>query len=382
MEEKITLTLTPDEVPAPKAELIAKPGVGDAVEQAMQQTILTPEEQQMVDNFAKQIDLHDTAAVMQYGAAGQKKVADFSDTALQNVKTKDLGEAGKMMTELVTELKGFSKDGDEKGLLGLFKKKSNKLEAMKARYATAEVNVERIQSMLEQHQVTLLTDIKLFDKMYDMNLNYFKELTMYIMAGKKALGEARDTELVELVEKAQRSNLPEDAQAAKDFEDMCLRFEKKLYDLELTRNISIQMAPQIRLIQNNDTMMAEKIQTSIVNTIPLWKSQMVIALGLANSQAAIEAQRAVSDMTNQLLLKNAEALNQGTIAAATESERGIVDIETLTNTNKMLIDTMDEVLKIQSEGHEKRAAAEQELNRIEGELKQKLLEVNTVTGGK
>ena len=380
MEEKITLTLTPDEVPAPKVELVTKPGVGDAVEQAMQQTILTPEEQETVDSFAKQIDLHDTAAVMKYGAAGQKKVADFSDTALQNVKTKDLGEAGKMMTELVAELKGFSADGEEKGLLGLFKKKTNKLEAMKARYSTAEVNVERIQSMLEDHQVTLLEDIKLFDKMYEMNLGYFKELTMYILAGKKALGEARDTELVELVDKAQKSGLPEDAQAAKDFEDMCLRFEKKLYDLELTRNISIQMAPQIRLIQNNDTMMAEKIQTSIVNTIPLWKSQMVIALGLANSQAAIEAQRAVSDMTNQLLLKNAEALNQGTIAAATESERGIVDIETLTNTNKMLIDTMDEVLKIQSEGHEKREAAEQELNRIENELKQKLLEVNTVSG--
>lgn len=380
MEEKITLTLTPDQVPAPKIDLAVKPGVGEAVEQAMQQTILSPEEQEMVDSFAKQIDLHDTSAIMQYGAAGQKKVADFSDTALENVRTKDLGETGKMITDLVTELKGFHADSEEKGLLGLFKKKSTKLEAMKARYATAEVNVERIQSMLEQHQVTLLTDIKMFDKMYDMNLSYFKELTMYILAGKKALQTARDSELVELVDKAQKSGLPEDAQAAKDFEDMCLRFEKKLYDLELTRNISIQMAPQIRLIQNNDTMMAEKIQTSIVNTIPLWKSQMVIALGLANSQAAIEAQRAVSDMTNQLLRKNAEALHQGTIAAATESERGIVDIETLTDTNKMLIDTMDEVLKIQSEGHEKRMAAEQELGRIENELKQKLLEVNTVTG--
>jgi len=377
MEEKITLTLTPNDVPSPKIELATKPGVGEAVEQAMQQTILTPEEQQMVDSFAQQIDLHDTAAIMQYGAAGQKKVADFSDSALENVRTKDLGETGKMMTDLVVELKNFSPDNDDKGFLGIFKKKSTKLDEMKAKYAKAEVNVERIQSMLEQHQVTLLTDIKMFDKMYDMNLSYFKELTMYILAGKKALESARSTELVELVNKAKASNLPEDAQAAKDFEDMCLRFEKKLYDLELTRNISIQMAPQIRLIQNNDTMMAEKIQTSIVNTIPLWKSQMVIALGLANSQAAIDAQRAVSDMTNKLLQQNAEALHQGTIAAATESERGIVDIETLTGTNKMLMDTMDEVLRIQSEGRQKRAAAEQELGRIEGELKQKLLEINT-----
>ena len=379
MDEKITLTLNPEEVPSIKEELMVKPGVGDAVEQAMQQTVLSPEEQAMVDSFAGQIDLHDTAAVMQYGAAGQKKVADFSDTALENVKTKDLGEAGKMMTDLVAELKHFNADPDDKGLLSLFKKKSTKLEAMKARYSTAEVNVDRIQSMLEQHQVTLLTDIKMFDKMYDMNLSYFKELTMYILAGKKALDSARTTELVELVEKAKKSNLPEDAQAAKDFEDKCLRFEKKLYDLELTRNISIQMAPQIRLIQNNDTMMAEKIQTSIVNTIPLWKSQMVIALGLANSQAALEAQKAVSDMTNKLLLKNAEALQLGTVATATEAERGIVDIETLTTTNKMLMDTMDEVLKIQAEGHQKREAAEQELGRIEGELKQKLLEINTTT---
>lgn len=377
MEEKITLTLNPNDVPAPKMDIAVKPGVGEAVEQAMQQAVLTPEEQEMVDSFAKQIDLHDTSAIMQYGAAGQKKVADFSDSALQNVRTKDLGETGKMITDLVVELKSFSADQDDKGFLGLFKKKSTKLDEMKTKYSKAEVNVERIQSMLEQHQVTLLTDIKMFDKMYDMNLSYFKELTMYILAGKKALESARETELVELVNKAKTSNLPEDAQAAKDFEDMCLRFEKKLYDLELTRNISIQMAPQIRLIQNNDTMMAEKIQTSIVNTIPLWKSQMVIALGLANSQAAIDAQRAVSDMTNKLLQQNAAALHQGTIAAATESERGIVDIETLTDTNKMLMDTMDEVLRIQSEGRQKRAAAEAELGRIEGELKQKLLEINT-----
>ena len=372
MEDKITLTLNPQDVPAPKMEIAVKPGVGEAVEQAMQQTILSPEEQEMVDNFSKQIDLHDTAAVMQYGAAGQKKVADFSDSALENVRTKDLGEAGKMMTELVSQLKSFDAE-DDKGLFGFFKKKANKLETMKARYATAEVNVDRIQSMLEQHQVTLLTDIKMFDKMYDMNLSYFKELTMYIMAGKKALGEARDTELVELVEKAQKSGLPEDAQAANDYANMINRFEKKLYDLELTRTISVQMAPQIRLIQNNDSLMVEKIQTSLVNTIPLWKNQMVMAMSLYHSEQAMKAQNEVTNVTNQLLEKNAQALHQGSVAIAKEAERGIVDIETLKKTNLELIATLDEVRQIQDEGRAKRAQAEEELGRIEGELRQRLL---------
>ena len=283
-----------------------------------------------------------------------------------------------MITGLVTELRGFDAAAEQpKGLRGLFKKAGNQLDEMKTKYAKAETNVERITGMLEGHQVTLLKDIKMLDKMYEKNLVYFKELTMYILAGRQKLAEVRATELPALVSKAQASGLPEDAQAARDFEDQCNRFEKKLYDLELTRTVSIQMAPQIRLVQNNDAMMAEKIQSSIVNTIPLWKSQMVLALGLANSQQAISAQRAVTDMTNELLKKNAAALKMGTIEAAKESERGIVDIETLQQTNRSLIETLDEVMKIQSDGQQKRAAAEEELGRIEDELKQKLLEIST-----
>ena len=324
----------------------------------------------------KKIDLSNSTQILQYGAASQKKVADFSTSALENIRTKDLGEVGDMVTGLITELKGFDATAEQpKGIFGWFKKAGNQVEELKLRYSKAETNVDKIESMLQDHQVQLLKDISMLDTMYERNLVYFKELTMYIIAGKKKLEQVRAEDLPKLVEKAQKSGLPEDAQAAKDLEDQCTRFEKKLYDLELTRNISVQMSPQIRLIQSNDTMMAEKIQTSIVNTIPLWKSQMVLALGLAHSQQAIDAQRAVTDMTNELLKKNAAALKQGTIEAAKESERGIVDIETLQQTNRSLIETLDEVVKIQTEGRAKRVAAEAELGRIEGELKAKLLEM-------
>ncbi len=366
-------SLTLDLAPAETAET-PKPAAPAAVEQ----TPLSPAEQKMVQDFAQQIDLKNSALILNYGAASQKKIADFSGAALESVRTKDLGEVGDMITGLVTELRGFDAAAEQpKGLRGLFKKAGNQLDEMKTKYAKAETNVERITSMLEGHQVTLLKDIKMLDKMYEKNLVYFKELTMYILAGRQKLAEVRATELPALVSKAQASGLPEDAQAARDFEDQCNRFEKKLYDLELTRTVSIQMAPQIRLVQNNDAMMAEKIQSSIVNTIPLWKSQMVLALGLANSQQAISAQRAVTDMTNELLKKNAAALKMGTIEAAKESERGIVDIETLQQTNRSLIETLDEVMKIQSDGRQKRAEAEEELGRIEGELKQKLLEISS-----
>jgi uncharacterized protein YaaN involved in tellurite resistance len=337
---------------------------------------LSPEEKQQVEDFAKKIDLSNSTQILQYGAASQKKVADFSTSALENIRTKDLGEVGDMVTGLITELKGFDATAEQpKGIFGWFKKAGNQVEELKLRYSKAETNVDKIESMLQDHQVQLLKDISMLDTMYERNLVYFKELTMYIIAGKKKLEQVRAEDLPKLVEKAQKSGLPEDAQAAKDLEDQCTRFEKKLYDLELTRNISVQMSPQIRLIQSNDTMMAEKIQTSIVNTIPLWKSQMVLALGLAHSQQAIDAQRAVTDMTNELLKKNAAALKQGTIEAAKESERGIVDIETLQQTNRSLIETLDEVVKIQTEGRAKRVAAEAELGRIEGELKAKLLEM-------
>ena len=363
-------TLTLDPTPAPVEE--AKP----AVEPEPLDSGLSPEEKKVVDEFAQKIDLRNSAVVLQYGAASQKKVADFSTSTLENIRTKDMGEVGEMVTNLVMQLRNFDATEEApKGIKGWFKKTGNSLEAFKAKYAKVETNVDKIEAMLEGHQVQLLKDIAMLDKMYEMNLTYFKELTMYILAGKKRLADVRANELPALVAKAKQSGLPEDAQAAKDLDDMCTRFEKKLYDLELTRNISVQMSPQIRLIQSNDTMMAEKIQTSIVNTIPLWKSQMVLALGLAHSQQAIEAQRAVTDMTNELLRKNAAALKQGTIAAAKESERGIVDIETLQQTNRSLIETLDEVVKIQNEGREKRAAAETELGRIEGELKAKLLEI-------
>lgn len=340
---------------------------------ALDDSALSVDERKAVDDFAQQIDLTNSTQVLQYGASSQKKVADFSTSTLENIRTKDLGQVGDMLTGLVTQLKGFNANEEQKGFLGFFKKSANQLDTFKTKYAKAETNVDKIEAMLQDHQVTLLKDIAMLDKMYEMNLVYFKELTMYILAGKKKLAQVRADDLPKLVQKARASNLPEDAQAAKDLDDMCNRFEKKLFDLELTRNISVQMSPQIRLIQSNDSMMAEKIQTSIVNTIPLWKSQMVLALGLAHSQQAIEAQRAVTDMTNELLRQNATALKQGTIQAAKEAERGIVDIETLTQTNQSLIETLDEVVKIQSEGKAKRAAAEQELGRIEGELKEKLL---------
>ncbi len=367
-----SLTLEPfaEEKPAP-AEEKAQPV-------AVEQTPLTPEEQKMVDDFAARIDLHKSEQVLSYGAAAQKKIADFSVSALASVRTKDLGEVGDMITSLVGELKGFSLDEEEKGgIFGWFRSQSSRISAMKTRYDKVEVNVERISSALETHQVQLRKDIVMLDKMYQKNLVYFKELSMYILAGKKKLTEARATELQQLLEKARASGLPEDSQAANDFAALCDRFEKKIHDLELTRMVSIQMAPQIRLVQNNDTLMAEKIQSTLVNTIPLWKSQMVISLGLAHSQQAMEAQRAVTDMTNELLRKNAEALKQGTIATAKESERGVVDIETLKATNASLISTLDEVVKIQAEGRAKRRAAEAELGRLEGELRQKLLDIHS-----
>ena len=343
----------------------------------VEDTPLSPEEQKMVNDFAEKIDLTNSQMVLQYGAASQKKLSDFSETALSRVKTQDMGETGELITGLIAELQGFDANAEQpKGILGFFKKTSNSIEQLKTRYDSADKNVERIKAKLEDHQVVLMKDIAMLDKMYEYNLVYFKELTMYILAGKKKLADVRANELKAAQEKAKRTQLPEDAQAARDLADMCDRFEKKLYDLELTRNVSIQMGPQIRLIQSNDTMMAEKIQTTIVNTIPLWKNQMVLALGIAHSQQAMAAERAVTDATNELLKKNAATLKQGTIDIAKESERGIVDIETLQQTNKQLIETLDELNKIRADGKVKRANAEQELGRIEGELRQKMLEIN------
>ena len=366
-----SLTLDPVEeekaAPAPAEEAPAQ--------QAAPEVKLSAEEQAMVDAFAEKIDITNSQQVLQYGSACQKKIGDFSEAALSKVSTKDLGEVGDMITDLVTELKNFDASEEEKGFLGFFKKKANQMEQLKTRYNKAETNVENIQAMLESHQVQLLKDIAMLDKMYELNMAYFKELSMYILAGKKKLAEVRAGALQQAMDKAKASGLPEDAQAARDLADQCERFEKKLYDLELTRNISLQMGPQIRLLQNNNTMMAEKIQSTIVNTIPLWKNQMVLALGLAHSQRAMEAERAVTNMTNDLLKKNAEALKLGTIETAKESQRGVVDIETLQQTNKSLIETLDELNKIQSEGRAKRAAAQQELTRIEDELKQKMMEI-------
>ena len=337
-------------------------------------SILSEDEKKSVDAFARQIDLMNSSAVLQYGAGAQKKMADFSETALENVRTKDLGEIGELLSGVVKELKSFGEE-EEKGFLGIFKKTSNKIQAMKSKYAKAEANISQICKVLESHQVQLLKDIAILDKMYELNLTYFKELTMYIMAGKKKLGEVRDKNISELLEKAQKSGLAEDAQAAKDLDAMCNRFEKKIHDLELTRTISIQTAPQIRLVQGNDTLMVEKIQSTIVNTIPLWKSQMVLALGVEHSTQAAAAQRDVTDMTNELLKKNAEKLKMATIETAKESERGIVEIETLKHTNESLISTLDEVMQIQQEGRKKRAQAEQEMLRLEQELKAKLMQV-------
>lgn len=380
MEEKTTNipVLTLDPTPADAEPVKNEEPTKTVEELIVANAQLSPEEIAAVDNFAKQIDITNATQIMQYGSASQQKLSQFSESALSAVRTKDLGETGSMITELIGELKGFSSEDDKKGLLGLFKKKAAQIEALKLRYDKAEVNVDRIATQLDNHQVVLLKDIAMLDDMYQRNLEYFKELSMYILAGKKKLETERATTLPELLKKAEETKLPEDAQKARDFADMCTRFEKKIYDLELTRNISLQMAPQIRLIQNNDTMMAEKIQTSIMNTIPLWKSQMVLTLGLAHAQEAIAAQHAVTDMTNELLKKNAEALHGATVAAAKESERGIVDIETLAETNQKLITTMDEVLQIQQEGHAKRIAAEAELSRIEDELKRKLVEVSGI----
>ncbi len=344
-------------------------------EQVEELDVLTPEEKKMVADFAAKIDLRSSNAILQYGAGAQKKIADFSESALENVKTKDLGEVGDMLAGVVTELKSFDEEEKEKGIFGFFKKGGNKLANMKAKYDKAEVNVNRICDALEGHQIQLMKDIAMLDKMYELNTTYFKELSMYIAAGKKKLQDVVTTELPELEAKAARSGLPEDAQAVNDLNALCNRFEKKIHDLELTRTISLQMAPQIRLVQSNDTVMSEKIQSTLVNTIPLWKSQMVLAIGVENSSRAAKAQREVTDMTNELLRKNAEKLKLATVETAKESERGIVDIETLKATNESLISTLDEVMKIQQEGKEKRRTAEAELNRIENELKQKLLEI-------
>lgn len=362
-----SLTLTPEEKPE---EQKAEPVVLD-------ESSLTPEEQKVVNDFSEKIDITNSTVVLQYGAAAQKKIASFSDTALDKVRTKDLGEIGDEISSLVVELKGFDIDEEEKkGLFGWFKNTGNKITAMKAKYDSAEANVDKIAAALENHQVQLMKDVVMLDKLYEMNLNYHKELSMYIIAGKKKLQQERATRLVEMQNKAKQTGLAEDAQAANDFAQLCDNFEKKLHDLELTRMVSVQMSPQIRLVQNNDKLMTEKIQSTLVNTIPLWKSQMVLALGVAHSAQAVRAQREVSDMTNQLLRKNAEKLKMSTIETARESERGVVDMETLRITNQSLIQTLDEVVKIQDEGRAKRRAAEQEIGKLEGELKQKLLDIH------
>ena len=340
----------------------------------MDDAILTPEEKQTVMQFAQQIDLTNSQMILQYGAGAQKKMADFSENALENVRTKDMGEIGELLTGVVKELKDFDEE-EEKGFLGFFKRSGNKVNAMKAKYAKAETNINQIVKVLDSHQVQLLKDVALLDKMYELNLTYFKELTMYILAGKQKLNEVRTTKLAEMIRRAQTTGAAEDAQAARDLESMCSRFEKKIHDLELTRQISIQTAPQIRLVQSNDTTMVEKIQSTIVNTIPLWKSQMVLALGVEHSAQAAQAQREVTDMTNELLKKNAEKLKMATLETARESERGIVDMETLKATNESLISTLDEVLKIQQEGRQKRKEAEIEMQKMENDLKQKLLQV-------
>ena len=347
----------------------------DANAVKLDESMLTEAERKMVDEFAQKIDVTDSSVVLQYGAAAQKNIASFSENALNSVRTKDLGEVGEALSSLVVELKGFGQEEDEGGIFGFFKKKRDKLEAMKASYAKAEVNVDKIVRALENHQVVLMKDIAMLDQMYELNTKYYKELTMYIIAGKKRLEYLRTHDLEDLKQKAAKSGSQEDAQAYNDFANLCSRFEKKLHDLELTRMISIQMGPQTRLLQNNDTQMLEKIQSSLVNTIPLWKSQMVLALGLEHSRQATAAQSAVTNMTNELLQKNADMLKMGTVETAKEAERSIVDIQTLQHTNQQLISTLDEVMKIQNEGSQKRKEAEVELGRIEGELKQKLLEL-------
>lgn len=368
-----TLTLTPNLDAA--AAIAEEPVKEEAVPAGPEMETLSKEEQDQVHAFSQQIDITNSQMILQYGSGAQKNIADFSESALNSVKTKDLGEVGDMITGLVTELKGFDADEEAKGIRGLFKKTGKGVETMVAKYGKAEANVDRIASKLESHQVVLMKDVAVMDQLYDKNLAYYKELTMYILAGREKLDYERTVTLPALRQKAAESGLAEDAQRANDFDNLCIRFEKKLHDLELTRVISMQMAPQIRLLQNNDTLMSEKIQTSLVNTIPLWKSQMVLTLGIGHSKQAMEAQRQVTDMTNQLLKKNSEMLKTATVETAKESERAIVDVETLKVTNENLISTLDEVLQIQTEGAKKRQEAELELRKIEGELKKKLLEV-------
>lgn len=372
-ENKITLTLEPKKEEEPV--VVEEEKVVVPIE--ISDKDLTEEEKKMVEEFSKTIDITSNNIILQYGAEAQKKISDFSDSALTKVKTKDLGSVGDMIADLVVELKGFdAAEEEEKGFFGFFKKASNKVTSLKARYDATEENVNKICEQLEEHQIVLLKDIAMLDELYERNLLNFKELTMYILAGKRKLEEVRNTELKALVEKAKKTGLAEDSQAANDLANQCDRFEKKLHDLQLTRMISIQMGPQIRLVQNNDTLMTEKIQSTLVNTIPLWKSQMVLALGLNHSKEAMEAQREVTQMTNELLRKNAETLKMATIETAKESERGVVEIETLQYTNQNLIETLEEVVKIQDEGRQKRRAAEAELARIEGELKDKLLDIH------
>lgn len=383
MADEIKLTLGVPQAPNATETVAEATAEEQAVAQQVQadaaaKQVFSPEEQKMIDDFSKQIDIRDSNLVFAYGASAQQNIAQFSDSALKNVQTKDLDEVGDMITGLVKQLKGFSTDEEEGNrFTKWFRKQKDQLTEMKARYTDAETNVNKICEGLEKHQIQMLKDIAMLDKLYEQNLHYFKELSMYIAAGKKRLEEFRANDLAQAVAKAEASKLPEDAQAAKDLADKADRFEKKIYDLELTRNISIQMAPQIRLVQSSNQMMAEKIQTSLVNTIPLWKSQMVLALGVAHTQSAMEAQRAVSDLTNQLLTKNAQKLKMATVESAKESERGIVDIETLTKTNQMLMDTMDEVLTIQKDGKQRRAEAEKELSNIEDQLRKKILEINS-----
>ena len=379
------LTLTPNaaaQAEPPQLTLGTEPPAAPGAEEKKEvepvkidESMLTEEERKMVDDFSKKIDITDTQLVLQYGSAAQKSVASFSESALSSVRTKDLGEVGDTLSDLVVELKDFGEEEDKGGIFGFFKKAGNKMETMKAQYSKAEANVEKITRELEQHQVRLMKDIAMFDQMYELNLKYYKELTMYIIAGKKRLAEVRANDVEELRKKAEASGAAEDAQAYNDMVQMCDRFEKKLHDLELTRMVSIQMGPQTRMLQNNDMLMVEKIQSSLVNTIPLWKSQMVLALGLENSRKATAAQSAVTNATNELLKKNADMLKMGTVAAAKEAERSIIDIETLQQTNQQLISTLDEVIQIQKDGAQKRREAEVELGRIEGELKQKLMEL-------
>ncbi|MGI6072418.1 MAG: toxic anion resistance protein [Lachnospiraceae bacterium] len=388
MSDKIKLELHPDvpvidfEKPAPVAE-ITTPEVTVDIEGAgyMESINLTDEEKQMVSDFATQIDITDTSIMLSYGAAAQKKIADFSDNALEGVRNKDLGKVGDAITSLVVELKGLSIDEEPRGLARLFRRAGNRLATLKARYDKAENNVDNIVNVLQDHQNRLTADMVMLDKMYETNMVYFKELTMYILAGKEKLELEKATTLVELQKKAEKTGLAEDAQAAKDFADLINRFEKKLYDLELTRTVSIQMAPQIRLVQGNDTLMAEKIQSTINNTIPLWKNQMLLAISMEHSEEAMKAQKAVTDLTNELIQKNAETLKEGTVQIATESERGIVDVETVQKANDLLIETLDEVIRIQEEGRQKRQAAEQQLGIMEAQLKHKLLEIKANAQG-